>query len=95
MPSFGVVSERGRERWSAEAFRQAAREDWKTWWEALRCEPGKEQLFAERERRFSSKVRPDSHTMVELHQAALRGAGFREVGVIWQHLDNRVVMAVH
>src|SRR6266496_969861 len=32
--------------------------------------------------------------LVDVHQAALCNAGFREVDVIWQHLDNRVVMAV-
>ncbi len=36
----------------------------------------------------------DYHAIVELHEAALRDAGFREVGVIWQHMGNRVVMGV-
>jgi hypothetical protein len=35
-----------------------------------------------------------SHPIVELHEAALRDASFREVGIIWQHLGNRVVMGV-
>ena len=52
-----------------------------------------EPFFAERARRFSTKTRPP-RTRVEVHLAALRNAGFREVDVIWQHLDNRVVMAV-
>lgn len=94
MPSFNAVSESGHARWSAEASRQTDKEDWKTWWEALRREPGMGPLFAESERRFSSKAHHDSHTLAEVHQAALRDAGFREVGAIWQHLDNRVVMAV-
>jgi transposase-like protein len=55
-------------------------------------EPGMEPFFAERARRFSTKARPPG-TLVEVHLAALRNAGFHEVGVIWQHLDNRVVMA--
>jgi hypothetical protein len=29
-----------------------------------------------------------------MHEAALADAGFREVGVIWQHMGNRVLMAV-
>jgi hypothetical protein len=69
------------------------REDWEMWWEAMRREPGMESLFVKRERRFSTKTRPPG-TLVEVHLAALRNAGFHEVGVIWQHLDNRVVMAV-
>lgn len=94
MPSFNAICERGHERWSAQASRQTNSEDWRTWWEALEREPGMEPFFAERERRFSNKPHHDAHTLVEVHQAALSDAGFREVGVIWQHLDNRVVMAV-
>jgi SAM-dependent methyltransferase len=93
LPSFTAVSESEHARWSAEAA-QMGREDWEMWWEALRREPGMESLFVERERRFSNKTRPRSHSLVEVHLAALRNAGFHEVGVIWQYLDNRVVMAV-
>lgn len=32
--------------------------------------------------------------LVELHEAALRDAGFREVGLIWQRMSNGVLMAV-
>ena len=92
LPSFNMVSEQGHARWDAEAT-SAHKEDWETWWEALSREPGIEPLFAERERRFSSKTRPP-RTLVDVHLAALRNAGFREVDVIWQHLDNRIVMAV-
>jgi len=90
LPSFNAVCESGHARWSAEA---AKMEDWEMWWEAMRREPGMGPLFAERERRFSNKTRPPG-TLVEVHQAAPRNAGFHEVGVIWQHLDTRVVMAV-
>jgi hypothetical protein len=30
----------------------------------------------------------------DVHVAALRDAGFREVGTIWQSVTNRVLMAV-
>lgn len=94
MPSFRNMTEKVQERWRSEAFRQAGGEDWNAWWEAFKCEPGMESVFAERERRFINRTHHGSHTLVELHEAALRNAGFREVGVIWQHTDNRVVMAV-
>lgn len=92
LPSFNRVAEHGRAQWATQAS-TAEREDWEKWWEALGREPGMEPFFAERTRRFSSKTRP-SGTLVDVHQAALRNAGFREVDVIWQQLDNRVVMAV-
>jgi SAM-dependent methyltransferase len=94
MPSFNAVCESGHARWSAEASRQTEREDWRTWWEAMKREPGMGPLFAERERRFINKTHHSSCTLVEVHQAALRDAGFHEVDVIWQYLDNRVVTAV-
>lgn len=33
-------------------------------------------------------------TGVNLHLAALQEAGFREVGILWQRGDNRIVLAV-
>ena len=92
LPSFNTVTERGHARWAAEAS-AAQKEEWEVWWDQLRREPGMEPFFAERARRFSTKVRPP-RTLVDVHLAALRNAGFHEVDVIWQHLDNRVVMAV-
>ncbi len=92
LPSFNTVTDHGQAQWAAMA-RAAEKEDWEAWWEALRREPGMEPFFAERARRFSTKTRPP-RTLVEVHLAALCNAGFHEVGVIWQHLDNRVVMAV-
>ena len=53
-----------------------------------------ESLFEERKRRDIDASHHGSQAIVELHEAALRDAGFREVGVIWQHMGNRVVMGV-
>lgn len=95
MPSFNKVVEVEQKRMSAEVRRHPDTEEWGTWWEALKCEPGMEPLFAERQRRsIESHHGSHSSTILEMHEAALRDAGFREVGVIWQHTDNRVVMAV-
>lgn len=94
MPTFHKMSEGVQERRRAGFFTQAGMEDWNAWWDALKREPGMEPVFAERERRFIDRTHHGSHTLVELHEAALREAGFREVGVIWQNMDNRVVLAV-
>jgi hypothetical protein len=76
------------------AFRERGGEDWEGWWQALRAEPALADLFAKRERRFTWR-QPDQHRPIfAFHEAALCDAGFREVGVIWQHMDNRVLMAV-
>jgi hypothetical protein len=51
-------------------------------------------LFAECERRFAWRQSEQHRPIYALHEAALRDAGFREVGVIWQRMDNRVLMAI-
>ncbi len=94
MPTFRKVTETVHERMSTDAVTQTNAEDWSAWWDALKRVPGMEPMFAERERRFIERTHYGSHTLVELHEAALRDAGFREVGVIWQHMDNRVVLGV-
>lgn len=95
LPTFRTVVEGVQKRTSASISTRADAEGWQTWWDALKREPGMEPVFAERERRFIDSYH-DSHnfTILEMHEAALRDAGFREVGVIWQHLDNRVVLGV-
>jgi hypothetical protein len=81
-------------------------QDWEGWWGALEAEPTLADLFAERRRRFAWQTRepgkrfssrPSDGTsapIIDFHEAALLNAGFREVGVIWQHAENRVLMAV-
>ena len=94
MPTFRLVAEAMQERAIGDVASQNDVEDWSTWWERLEHEPGMEDLFAERKRRFIDGAHHGSHTLLELHEAALRDAGFREVGVIWQRMGNRVVMGV-
>ncbi len=93
MLSFRQVAEAGRAARDATPL-PAGTENWAQWWAALQGEPSMAPLFAERDRRFLEATHHGAATLVELHEAALRDAGFREVGVIWQHLDNRVVLAV-
>jgi trans-aconitate methyltransferase len=94
LPSFQRVADAVKARHQDEAFTQRGNEDWASWWAALRTETALAELFAERERRFAWR-QPEQHRPIyALHEAALRDAGFREVGVIWQRMDNRVLMAV-
>ncbi|MCG8361954.1 MAG: class I SAM-dependent methyltransferase [Pseudanabaenales cyanobacterium] len=68
-------------------------EDWEHWWQSLAQEPGMKALLEERDRRFVWRG-AEEHPICELHEAGLRDAGFQEVSVIWQHMDDRVLMAV-
>lgn len=89
-----LLSEATTEMQRAEAFDAGGAEDWDEWWAALALEPGAAPLLAERTRRFAAFNRDAAVPIFDVHEAALRNAGFREVGVIWQRLDNRVLLAV-
>ncbi len=92
-----LLAEAAHARRETEAFASGEAEDWESWWAALAAEPGARELLAERERRFAPYAahHGDSEAPIyDVHEAALRNAGFREVGVIWQHLDNRVLLGV-
>lgn len=77
-----------------QAIVQQGGENWAQWWEALAQETVLAEEFAERERRFHWRDHGEVWQTLDLHEAALRNAGFREVGVCWQELDNRVLLAV-
>jgi len=94
MPTFDRVAETAKERQQTAAFEQRGVETWSDWWAALAAEPALRELWAERERRFAWKATGWHAPIFDVHEAALRDAGFREVGVIWQYMGNRVLMAV-
>jgi trans-aconitate methyltransferase len=94
MATFQSVADAVKARNQEEAFMHRGLENWAQWWEAVAAEPAFQELLAERQRRFAWQV-ADSHAPIyDLHEAALRDAGFHQVGVIWQYMDNRVLMAV-
>jgi len=94
LPTFRSVAKAVRDRREAQAFGQGERENWRQWWDALQGEPGMQDLFAEREHRFAWRTHDEQELVLALHEAALQQAGFHEVGVIWQDMDNQVLMAV-
>jgi SAM-dependent methyltransferase len=95
MPTFRRVAEAVTECRSLTAFQDSGVEDWQAWWDAIGREPELAGLVAERERRFAARWERPPEPIFDLHEAALRDAGFREVGTIWQTMHNRIVMAVH
>lgn len=98
----GALEARTKER----VGRGDGAEDWESWWVALEAEPGLAELFAERRRRFGwrtleagkrfSALPSEGSTspIIDLHEAALLNAGFREVAVIWQRVEDRVLLAL-
>ncbi len=68
-------------------------EAWRRWWEDAERVPELRPLFRLREERQSQHPH-HVDTPLEFHEQALRRAGFREVGVVWQDLQNRVLCAI-
>ncbi|MGI0129622.1 MAG: class I SAM-dependent methyltransferase [Thermoplasmata archaeon] len=66
---------------------------WRQWWEAAERLPELKPLFRERAQRQSQHPRTGD-TSLEFHREALERAGFREAAVVWQDLENRVLLAV-
>lgn len=96
LDAFTRVARTLNARQEADAFAHDGVEDWESWWSALAQEPSIDELLAERTRRFAWSAHDiDSQApILDVYEAAFRDAGFRQVGVIWQKLDNRVVVAV-
>lgn len=82
------------DEWTDAAFAARGIETAEQWWASLASEPAFASLLAERTERFAGMQRQESPPGFEEHVAALRDAGFREVGTIWQVLANRVLLAV-
>lgn len=93
-PTLRRIADAARAGDTAGAFEQPGAEDWRAWWEAVAAERPLRELLTERKRRFPVPADDASAPTVDLHQAALLNAGFREVGVVWQRGDDRVLVAV-
>jgi SAM-dependent methyltransferase len=94
LPHFQQVADAVRAARRVDAFGRRGIEDWEGWWAALAREPAAAELLAERERRFAGRTRDWINPGYDFQVGSLREAGFTEVDVIWQHLDNRVLLAI-
>ncbi len=72
----------------------AGAESWEEWWAAVEREPGLAAAVAERRRRHHDHPDHEHPADLSTHVSALRSAGFTEAGTIWQHLADRVLVAV-
>jgi len=67
---------------------------WEAWWRAIEADPAFAAAFVERRERQHAHPHHQDMPGLADHERALRDAGFREVGTIWQYLDDRVLAAV-
>ncbi|HEY7143038.1 MAG TPA: class I SAM-dependent methyltransferase [Streptosporangiaceae bacterium] len=70
-------------------------ETWASWWQAVGADPALAGLLAQRQ---ALELETDHHGspagLLRTHVDALRGAGFAEVGTLWQRGDNRLLCGV-
>lgn len=70
-----------------------AAEDWGEWWSAVREDPQLGDAVAERDRR--ALEHPEhSETSHELHERALRDAGFNEIDILWRKGTDAILAAL-
>jgi SAM-dependent methyltransferase len=95
LPTFARLSDRELgEQWADAAFAARGIETAEQWWDALAGEAAFAPLLTERTARFAAKQRHESPPGFDVHLAALRDAGFRELGTVWQVLSDRVLLAL-
>ena len=95
LPSFKIVSDFIVKQQRVAVFEERGEDDWQGWWSAFAQQPGMASLVEERDRRFPRPAAGEESIPVgELHEAALRNAGFREVGLIWRQPNDGVLLAV-
>jgi len=69
-------------------------EEYDAWWAAALAEPAFAREVEERSHRGHDHPHDNEAHSYEFHRSALFAAGFTEVGTVWQHLTNRVLVAV-
>lgn len=86
------VSEANRAR-SERNFLKTGAPDWDKWWSMVRSMNAFNSLMEERSRRYSN---PDNHNQMvtlEKHIEFLESAGFKDVDVVWQYGNDRILVA--
>ena len=67
---------------------------WSKWWRALQKDPYFHELFRIRKSRFPYIHSPAKTPPLDFHLRALRKSGFQLADVVWQDLENRILLAI-
>lgn len=82
------------------ALPRDGRQEYRPWWADLEAaadkdkEPELAAAFAERARLGAGLPQVQDSPALDFHVAALRAAGFADVGSVWQEADNRVLVGL-
>ncbi|GGK84460.1 hypothetical protein Sme01_28880 [Sphaerisporangium melleum] len=94
-PTLAGLERAVHERATRRRFAAGMPEDWREWWDAAGADPALAALADERARKVAGPAHHGSESLeLSTHVAALRAAGFAEVGTLWQNGHDRVLCAV-
>jgi SAM-dependent methyltransferase len=94
-PRLGALERALIEREDQRQFPDGHAETWDEWWSAVAADPVLAELSAERDaRRVDSEHHGSPAGRIDVQVAALRAAGFAEVGTLWQRGENRLLCGV-
>ncbi|MFG1879278.1 class I SAM-dependent methyltransferase [Sphaerisporangium sp. NPDC049003] len=93
-PALAKIEHAIYDRATRRRFTEGMPEDWRQWWAAVDADPILSGLHAERERRVAAAHHGSESGNLSTHVTALRGAGFAEIGTLWQNGNNRLLAAV-
>jgi len=97
-PNLQQISEDIKELWEQRGDRMVEGETWEAWWDAVKAdfsENNLDELVEERKKRFHWRDHTEFRSpSYPLQVGALQDAGFAEVDTIWQHLHNRILLAI-
>lgn len=82
------------ERATRRRFGDDAPEGWRQWWDAAAADPILAGLVPGRAKGDAADHHGSESSHLDVHTAALRDAGFGEVGTLWQHGNNRLLCAI-
>ncbi|MGH3375473.1 MAG: class I SAM-dependent methyltransferase [Actinoallomurus sp.] len=82
------------ERATHRRYGDDAPEDWRQWWDAAAADPALTGLIAARAEKNAAGHHGSESAHLALHTAALRDAGFGEIGTLWQHGNDRLLCAI-
>jgi SAM-dependent methyltransferase len=83
------------EREERRRFPSGHPESWDGWWDDVRADPALAGAFAARTRLgLESEHHGSAAGKLSVQTAALRAAGFAEIGTLWQRGDNRLLCGV-
>ncbi|WP_417309074.1 class I SAM-dependent methyltransferase [Devosia sp.] len=91
-PTLAALAKQDDESNQSEAFGSGT-DTWDGWWDLVAANPRYAEAAAQREHVWKDKA-PPPYVTLGFHLETLRSAGFREVGTIWQYLDDYIACAI-